>query len=154
MRFSARSEYGIRVLVRLAQAFGQGPVPLSEIADKEHLPLAYLERIMADLRREDLVASRLGAHGGYALKRAPALIGMAEVIDVLEGPLGVGCPAERANNGECSVEEPCSAHALWSRVRASLSQTLEATTLADLAQPQRRDAAPSSSATAPPSGQP
>jgi Rrf2 family protein len=152
LRFSARSEYGIRVLVQLAQAYGGGPVPLSQIAEKEHLPLAYLERIMTDLRREDLVVSRLGARGGYALKRAPALIGMAEVIDVLEGPLGVGCPAERANSGECSIEEPCSAHALWSRVRASLSQTLEATSLAELVKPPSRDGASDPPTTAPVAG--
>ncbi len=142
MRFSARSEYGIRVLVRLAQAYGRDAVSLSEIAKQEQLPLAYLERIMGHLRREGLVSSRLGAHGGYALKRSPALVGMAEVIDILEGPIASGCPSEKAGNGECSLEQPCSAHELWSRVRASLSQTLEATTLADLALAKHPDGPP------------
>jgi len=130
LRFSTRSEYGIRVLVRLGQAYGSGPLPLSEIAEREDLPLAYLEHIAAVLRREGLVLSRLGARGGYVLSRPPDQIGMAEVLGILEGPLAVGCPAEK--DGECSLEQPCSAHALWSRVKASLSQALESTTLIDL----------------------
>jgi Rrf2 family protein len=144
MRFSARSEYGIRVLVRLAEAHGSRPVPLSQIAKLEHLPLAYLERIMVQLRRDGLVVSQLGAHGGYRLKRHPSLIGMAEVIDVLEGPLGSGCPSERAQNGACSQDQTCSAHTLWSRVKASLADALESTTLADLVPVAGRPKAPQS----------
>jgi Rrf2 family protein len=144
VRFSARSEYGIRVLVRLAEAHGNRPVPLSQIAKLEHLPLAYLERIMVQLRRDGLVVSQLGAHGGYRLKRHPSLIGMAEVIDVLEGPLGSGCPSEKAQNGECSQDQTCSAHTLWSRVKASLAEALESTTLADLVPVAGRPKAPQS----------
>ena len=45
MRFSTRSEYGIRIMVRLGRSYGDGPVPLNELADQEGLPLSYLEQI-------------------------------------------------------------------------------------------------------------
>ncbi|HLB75452.1 MAG TPA: Rrf2 family transcriptional regulator, partial [Candidatus Dormibacteraeota bacterium] len=64
MRFSTRSEYGIRVMVRLGRQYGNGPVPLSELAQEEGLPAAYLEQIAGQLRRTGLVSSRMGARGG------------------------------------------------------------------------------------------
>ena len=47
-----------------------GPISLAAIAEAEGLPLAYLEHLVARLRRAELVESRRGAHGGYSLARA------------------------------------------------------------------------------------
>src|SRR5579862_8703228 len=87
MMFSTRAEYGVRVMVDLARRGGAEPVPLTEIADREGLPLAYLEHLVARLRRADLIESRRGARGGYLLARDPARITMAEVVEALEGSI-------------------------------------------------------------------
>ena len=69
MIFTTKAEYGVRLLVELGrQAAGQ-PVSLKAIAEAEGLPLAYLERIVALLKKADLVESTRGAHGGYRLAR-------------------------------------------------------------------------------------
>ncbi len=85
MMFSTKAEYGVRVMVDLARRGGAQPVALAEIAEAEGLPLAYLEHLVARLRRAGLVESRRGAHGGYLLAREPAQITMAEVVEALEG---------------------------------------------------------------------
>src|ERR1700722_16949736 len=85
MMFSTRAEYGVRVMVDLARRDREHPVPLAEIADCEGLPLAYLEHLVARLRRAGLIESRRSAHGGYLLARSPAEITMAEVVEALEG---------------------------------------------------------------------
>src|SRR5690242_21380654 len=77
MKFSSKSEYGVRVMAELARRFGRGPVSLTEIAREEDLPLAYLEHIVAPLRKAGLVASHYGVRGGYELARPPAEITMA-----------------------------------------------------------------------------
>ena len=94
MMFSTKAEYGVRVMVELARrgggeggALGTTPVPLAEIAAGDGLPLAYLEHVVARLRKAGLVDSRRGSRGGYLLARAPAEIAMAEVIEALEGSI-------------------------------------------------------------------
>src|SRR3712207_2584768 len=85
--FSTKAEYGVRVLVELARRGGESPVPLAEIADANGLPLAYLEHLVARLRKAGLVDSRRGARGGYLLARAADAITMAEVVEALEGTI-------------------------------------------------------------------
>src|SRR5436190_2039371 len=87
MMFSTKAEYGVRVLVELASRGGTSPVPLTEIAEANGLPLAYLEHLVARLRKAGLVESRRGARGGYLLARSPEDITMAEVVQALEGEI-------------------------------------------------------------------
>jgi Rrf2 family protein len=142
MMFSTKAEYGVRVMVELARRAGKGPVPLAEIAADDGLPLAYLEHLVARLRKAGLLDSRRGAHGGYLLARAPAEITMAEVVEALEGSIApIECISEAADGSiVCSREsagegEPfhaCPTKLLWTRVRFSIVRTLQETTLANL----------------------
>jgi Rrf2 family cysteine metabolism transcriptional repressor len=141
MMFSTKAEYGVRVMAHLAGRDGAEPVALGAIAEAEGLPLAYLEHLVARLRRADLVASRRGAHGGYSLTRPPDAISMAEVVEALEGDIApIECISEGADGGlVCSRESSgsviCPTKLLWARVRGSIVATLREMTLSDLAQP-------------------
>ena len=134
MRFSTRSEYGIRVLVRMGRGYGNGPLPLAELAEQEGLPLSYLEQIAGQLRRAGLITSRMGVKGGYALARAPEAISMADIVRSLEGSLApVSCLAEGGGPGECThADTPCSAHAFWEQLQETITSTLESVSVADL----------------------
>ena len=136
--FSTKSEYGVRVMVELARRGGEEPVPLTEIAEHEGLPLAYLEHLVARLRRAGLVDSRRGAHGGYRLARDASEITMAEVVEALEGAIApVECISSAPDGTTRCVREldpshVCTTKILWTRVRGSIIQTLQQTTLAEL----------------------
>jgi Rrf2 family transcriptional regulator, cysteine metabolism repressor len=134
MRFSTRSEYGIRVMVRLGRSYGLGPVALAELAEQEGLPLSYLEQIAGLLRRAGLVSSRMGVKGGYALARQPEAISMADIVRSLEGSLApVSCLAEGGGPDECThADTPCSAHAFWEQLQSTILSTLQSVTVADL----------------------
>jgi Rrf2 family protein len=144
MMFSTKAEYGIRVMVELARGAGDDPVPLAEIADRGGLPLAYLEHLVARLRKADLVASRRGSRGGYMLARPAAEITMAEVVEALEGSIApIECISEAADGSivcsrESSPGHRCPTKLLWTRVRFSIVSTLRETTLADLIAPTTR----------------
>jgi len=136
--FSTKAEYGVRVLVELARRGGESPVPLAEIADANGLPLAYLEHLVARLRKAGLVDSRRGARGGYLLARAADAITMAEVVEALEGSIApIECISADADGTVTCSRESDPAHAcptklLWTRVRFSIVRTLQDTKLSDL----------------------
>jgi len=141
MMFSTKAEYGVRVMVELARRAGKDggcPVPLAEIAAHDGLPLAYLEHLVARLRKAGLVDSRRGSRGGYLLARPADAITMAEVVEALEGSIApIECISEAADGSiVCSRESDpshvCPTKLLWTRVRSSIVRTLRETTLADL----------------------
>jgi Rrf2 family protein len=136
--FSTKAEYGVRVMVELARRAGEDPIPLAEIAEHDGMPLAYLEHVVARLRKSGLVDSRRGSRGGYLLARSPSEITMAEVVESLEGAIApIECISEGADGSiVCSREKQpghvCPTKLLWTRVRSSIVRTLQQTTLADL----------------------
>ncbi|MEK6620032.1 MAG: Rrf2 family transcriptional regulator, partial [Chloroflexota bacterium] len=77
---STRGEYGMRLMVDLARHWGQGTVSLHAVAQREALPEAYLEQLVATLRRAGLVTGKRGAGGGYVLARDPSSITAGDVV--------------------------------------------------------------------------
>jgi Rrf2 family protein len=133
MKISSRTEYGIRVLVTLARNEGSGCLSLAEIARREKLPHAYLEQLVGDLRRAGLVNATRGQAGGYSLARPADEIAMTDAVRALEGPL-LEMPCAGADDLEhCDRPQPCSVHEVFQRVYESLSITLGATNLAEVA---------------------
>ena len=139
MIFSSKAEYGVRLMVELGRQNPDQPTSLKAIADAEGLPLAYLEQVVARLKKADLVMSARGAHGGYWLARNPAEITMYDVVAALEGTIApmecfVHDQMERivcshlpdAGNG------PCATKLLWTRVQGGITRSLQTTTLAEL----------------------
>jgi Rrf2 family transcriptional regulator, cysteine metabolism repressor len=156
MIFTTKAEYGVRLLVELGRARADGgpsaPVSLKAIAERDNLPLAYLERIVALLRRAELVESTRGAHGGYRLARDPETLTMDEVIIALEGAVApMDCFVDdRVVEGHGRVlcshgadgGHGCATKLLWTRVHGSVIQALAGTTLAELVAFSAREQAP------------
>jgi Rrf2 family transcriptional regulator, cysteine metabolism repressor len=138
MTFSAKTEYGVRLMIELGRQDPGEPTPLRTIALAEGLPLSYLEHVVADLKRAGLVASTRGAHGGYRLARAADEIAMDEVVLALEGSVApMDCfgtlPPERvACSHESDAGRACSTRLLWMRVQGGVLKALHGTTLAEL----------------------
>src|SRR5215216_4463162 len=137
MLFSTRAEYGVRLMVELGRQEDGAPVALSAVAESERLPLAYLEHLVAKLRKAGLVTSQRGAHGGYRLARPTDEIEMLEVVQALEGPIApMECFHEvREGRVLCSHEtddRTCATKLLWTRVHGGITKALAGTTLADL----------------------
>lgn len=144
MMFSTKAEYGVRVMVELARRDAGSPVSLSEIAEHDKLPLAYLEHLAARLRKAGLIDSKRGARGGYMLARPATEITMAEVVEALEGTIApIECISESADGGlvcsrESDPDHVCPTKLLWTRVRGAVVTTLHETRLSDLIQQPRR----------------
>lgn len=136
MKLSTKGQYGVRAMVELARSYGQGPLPLTEVSRLQNISLAYLEQIVALLRQAGLVVSTRGAHGGYHLARAPQTITIGDILRALEGPIApVRCVSEVSQGRRCEREEMCLTRPVWKKVRDSIVNALDSTTLADLIAP-------------------
>ena len=138
MTFSAKTEYGVRLMIELGLRAGGEPTTLKAIADAEGLPLSYLEHVVADLKRAELVTSTRGAHGGYRLARPAGEIAMDEVVLALEGSVApmdclVTLPPDRVScSHEGDAGRSCSTRLLWMRVQGGVLKALHGTTLGEL----------------------
>ena len=128
MRVSAKVDYALRAMLELAAAGGL--VKGEQLATAQGIPQKFLESILIDLRHAELVASRRGVEGGYALARPSEEISLADVIRAVEGPIAT----VRGERPE-AVDYAGAARALapvWLDLRAAIRGVLEETTLADV----------------------
>ncbi|MCL4764767.1 MAG: Rrf2 family transcriptional regulator [Hyphomicrobiaceae bacterium] len=96
----------------LAQYEGEAAVPLSAIAERQHLSIAYLEQIFLRLRRAGLVESARGRTGGYRLGRPASDIMVVEILTAVEEETRMTrCMGEDAVG--CLGEGKCLTHNLW-----------------------------------------
>jgi Rrf2 family transcriptional regulator, cysteine metabolism repressor len=146
--FSSKAEYGVRLMVELGRQTPEQPTSLKAIAAAERLPLAYLEQVVARLKKAELVMSARGAHGGYWLARPADQITMDEVVQALEGAIApmecfLGEPTERVlcSHVGASADEHqhCATKLLWMRVQGGIARSLQTTTLAELVEFSRRE---------------
>jgi Rrf2 family cysteine metabolism transcriptional repressor len=137
---STRGEYGMRLMVDLAKHWGQGTVSLHAVAEREDLPEAYLEQLVAALRKAGLVNGKRGAGGGYVLAREPSEITAGDVVRALEGPIEPQiCTAEGEPIVNCVREPDCGTRAVWLKLQDSIAKALDGMTLADLAKTTTRE---------------
>jgi len=142
MKFSSRAIYGMRAMLALARAHGQGSTFLKDIVERENLPGTYLEQLMVPLRKAGIVQGVRGARGGYTLSRPPAEIPVLAILEALEGPLDLAeCPG---GSGCCKKPEGCALQELWEEGSRALNELYGGISLAALLERQQaRETAPS-----------
>jgi Rrf2 family cysteine metabolism transcriptional repressor len=123
MKISTKGRYGLTIMMELAAKFGEGPISLKSIAERNGLSEHYLEQLVAPLRNAGLVKSIRGAYGGYILSKDPADITSGDIIRILEGPIS---PVD------FTEEDDPAKRNLWLRIRDSIAEVLDSTTLENL----------------------
>ncbi|MEE8469975.1 MAG: Rrf2 family transcriptional regulator [Dehalococcoidia bacterium] len=135
MKISTRGDYGTRALLDLATYWGNGPILLKHVAQRQQIPLLYLQRLIAPLIAGGIVRSTRGARGGVWLARPPKEIRLNEAIQLLEGSIA---PLECVDNPEtCNQSESCVTRDVWGEVKEAMNSVLESTTLQDLVERQK-----------------
>ena len=130
MRLSTRSRYGVRLMLALALHEKKEPVFLKDIAASEEMSEKYLSQIIIPLKAKGLVTTFRGAHGGYLLSRPASEIKLRDIIEPLEGDLGlVDCVG---HSELCNKSAACVTREIWEEMSGMLLEFLESYTLADL----------------------
>ena len=138
MKLSTKGEYAARAVLELSLNYGQRPVKIREIAERQDIPQKYLETILLTLQRAGVVRSKRGARGGYYLARPPEAINVGEVIRAMDGPLApIGCVSVTAHEF-CPREETCGLRLVWREARDAVADILDNTNFADVCRKDRR----------------
>ena len=131
---SMKSQYAFKALTYLSEKFNEGPILISEIAKKKKIPLKFLENILLELKKADILDSKKGKGGGYFLKTSPEKVKVATVIRLINGPIAMlPCVSlyfyERCKNCD---QKHCGLHDLMILVRDATLNIVENRTLKDL----------------------
>lgn len=129
MHITAKADYAVRTLLELA-ASGDAPGKAEALAAAQNIPHKFLESVLSDLRRADLLRSRRGPDGGYWLARPAAEISVADVIRAVEGPLASVRGQRPEDVDYLGPAEPL--QLVWLAVRANMRAVLEGVSLADI----------------------
>jgi Rrf2 family transcriptional regulator, cysteine metabolism repressor len=121
---TSKSPYAVRALSELARRGDAVPVPIGDLARARDIPVQFLEGLFATLRRSGILQSQRGVKGGYSFARPPSEVTILEVVDLLEGELGV----EAAAGGP-----------VWTDAADAVRNVLAGTTIADVAEREARD---------------
>ena len=140
MKFSKKSEYGLRALLELTNAYRERPMRRSEIAEKQQIPLGFLEGILLSLKHAGILASRPGVDGGFRLIKAPEQVTLGQIIRTLDGPLApIPCVSQTAYQTcqDCPYadESHCPIQTIMLEVRNAISSILDHYTLRDFSKP-------------------
>jgi Rrf2 family protein len=132
---SRKGKYAIRAVLYLAQRYGEGPIPIEEIASAEKISRKFLETILLELRYAGVLGSRRGKGGGYVLQETPAKVTVGRIIRVIDGPLSpVDCVSRSAYRPcpDCPDEATCRIRIVMKEVREAISRVVDRKTLAAL----------------------
>ena len=131
MELNTKGRYAVMAMADLAKHEGTDPVPLSAVAERQHISLAYLEQLFLRLRRAGLVTSARGRTGGYRLGRAAVSITVAEIMAAVEeGTRMTRCAGELGM--PCLPGERCLTHGLWDALGEHIGDFLGRVTLKDV----------------------
>ncbi len=131
MLISTKGRYALRVLVDMAEHSGQGYITLRDIAGRQDISEKYLESIVKELVRHELVTGLRGKGGGYRLSKAPEDIGVGDVLRFMEGGLApVACLEE--GHKVCPRASVCRTLTFWRGLDEAIRQYTDGYTIADL----------------------
>ncbi|MGB9629149.1 MAG: RrF2 family transcriptional regulator [Thermodesulfobacteriota bacterium] len=135
MKISTKIRYGTRAILELASHYGEGPIELKEIADKEDISLKYLEQVIIPIRTAGLVKSVRGSKGGYILAKPPSEIYLSDLVEVLNGPLQL---VECINDPSACLKTPhCVTRDIWKEVSEAIYRIFRSITLEDMVRRRR-----------------
>ena len=129
MKLSTKGRYGVKAMVDLAIHYGESPISIKSISQRQGISEYYLEQLFSALRKAKLIKSIRGAQGGYVLNKLPEEITVADIMEVFEGPIEISDCVEgtTCNNGNC-----CATRLVWQKIKTSIEDVTTSVTLKDI----------------------
>ncbi|MPQ44781.1 RrF2 family transcriptional regulator [Clostridium tarantellae] len=129
MKLSTKGRYGVKAMVDLAIHCGNAPVSIKSISQRQNISEYYLEQLFSSLRKAKLIKSIRGAQGGYILNKDPQDIKVADIMEVLEGPIEISDCVEGVI---CTNVDCCATRLLWKKIKDSIDEVTHSVTLKDI----------------------
>lgn len=132
LRVTKLTDYATVVLTVLASE-PEAVLSASELAERAGLEPPTVSKVLKPLAQSGLVSAFRGANGGYRLARPAQRIGLLDIVEAMEGPLGMTECSVHA--GSCGIEQSCGVRANWNRVNDVVVEALRGITLAQMLVP-------------------
>ena len=132
MKLTSKGRYAVMAMADLAKSDAKKPTSLSEISFRQGISLSFLEQLFLRLKKNNLVLSSRGSHGGYVLSRAPEEIKLSSIIHAVDEEIKtVKCKREskKGCNGK-SIK--CITHDLWDDLETHINNFFDKNTLKDI----------------------
>jgi Rrf2 family cysteine metabolism transcriptional repressor len=140
MKLSTKGKYGVRAVFEIARHYGNGPISIKEIAERQGISFSYLEQILHKLGKAGLIESVRGPAGGYLLARQPSELTIGDIVRVLEGPIALSHCLEPGESADCYQADDCVARMVWAKVGAKIEEALDSISFDDLLQRNQKEA--------------
>ena len=131
MKISRKEDYAVLLMSALAHTPDGAWLSLDSVAKRYHLPLPFLHHIARDLKQAQLLKSREGVKGGYALTRTPKEIALAQILEATGGKLQL---TQCTTDTRCPIERHCSTRQPWQKLHDVVYKTFASITLEELQQ--------------------
>jgi Rrf2 family iron-sulfur cluster assembly transcriptional regulator len=131
LTISREADYAVRIMVHMASST-RDRHQAKTLAREQHIPESFLSKILQMLIKQRVVRSFRGVGGGYQLAVDPARLSLYRLVEMVEGPVGLNACV--MSGIACDLVAECAPHDIWVVAQAQLRKTLEAVTIADLAQ--------------------
>lgn len=131
MNVTSKGRYALRIMIDLAQHRDEGYISLKTISDRTKLSMKYLEMIVGNLKKAELVDSTRGKEGGYKLKKTPEEYSIGEILRCIEDNLA---PVSCIKEGEiqCDRSGACLTVPMWKELDDITNAYLDTVSLEDL----------------------
>ena len=129
MKISSKGRYAVRVMVDIATS-NKEYVSVSEIADRQNMSVKYLERIISQLTKANLLESLMGSLGGYKLTKKPSELCIAQILSVT-GDMPELAPCQKSQN-QCPNKNECTTVGCWDTLAKIIYDYLSNVSLQDL----------------------
>lgn len=128
MKLTRRGHYSVKALLDLSLQTTGKRVSVTAIAQRQNLPAPYLEKLLIELRRANLVVSVRGSQGGYRLAKPPAEISLGEILEAV-GETVDPLPRYRPDASHAEDWVTCS---IWNRLHETMKAAVYSISLEDL----------------------
>jgi len=138
IRISKLADYAVVILAEMARE----PAVLSAtaLASATTLPETTVAKVLKILAHGNLLTATRGASGGYALTRSAAQMTMRDIIEAMDGPIGIVDCTEHSR-ADCQLTESCQMKTNWSLVNDTIRASLAHVTLLDMMTKKSQEAA-------------
>ena len=131
MNVTSKGRYALRIMIDLAQHQDEGYISLKTISDRTELSMKYLEMIVGNLKKAELVESTRGKEGGYKLSKTPEEYSIGEILNCIEDNLApVACI--KAGSINCEKSAACLTVPMWKELDDITNAYLSTVSLRDL----------------------
>jgi FeS assembly SUF system regulator len=133
MRLSSMADYAVVVMAAAARHCGGARVSAVQLAAETGLPTPTVQKLVSCLAGAGLLRSSRGVGGGFKLARPAAAITMADIVEAIEGPIGLTACVDQAKH-ECTLEGACAVRPHWPMVNEAVRGALAGVSLTRLVQ--------------------